>query len=234
MAHILTLESVNAYNRPDFQIGVFMLSEIINFLSRVLNDNDEHVNEITDEHIRMFAEPKPLATVLMCSDSRVQKIAFDRSSEHDLFIVRNIGNQVLTAPGSVEYGVRRLNTKVLLIMGHSCCAAITSGMADYNHLPARVKVELDTLNVTKNKSVAAAVVDNVHQQVEKAMQMFNDLVTANSLTIVGAVYDFSNDFHAGHGRLIVIDVNNERDGSKIASMLKMENEGKFKFGLDVA
>ena len=46
------------------------------------------------------------------------------SPDNDLFMVRNIGNQMATAEGSVEYGVRHLHTPLLLIIGHAACGAI--------------------------------------------------------------------------------------------------------------
>ena len=60
----------------------------------------------------------------MCSDSRVQSEAFRIQNVNDLFIVRNIGNQVINSSGSIEFGIRFLKTPVLLIVGHSGCGAI--------------------------------------------------------------------------------------------------------------
>src|SRR5574340_1115743 len=45
---------------------------------------------------------KPRATVVTCSDSRVHTNALDSTPEGDLFMVRNIGNQLATAKGSVD------------------------------------------------------------------------------------------------------------------------------------
>lgn len=37
----------------------------------------------------------------------------------------------------------------------------------------------------------------------------------NRLAVVGAVYDFRNDYKKGHGKLVVISLNGETDPAKI-------------------
>jgi carbonic anhydrase len=44
--------------------------------------------------------------VVSCSDSRVQTTAFDKTPEGDLFMVRDIDNQLATGEGSVEFWVQ--------------------------------------------------------------------------------------------------------------------------------
>ena len=56
----------------------------------------------------------PRATVVTCSDSRVQTNTLDKTPESDLFVVRNIGNQLATAKGSVQYGVNHLASSLLI------------------------------------------------------------------------------------------------------------------------
>src|SRR3989338_5450538 len=67
---------------------------------------------------------KPRATVVTCSDSRVHTNMLDKTPEGDLFMVRNIGNQLATAKGSVQYGVNHLASSLLIFIGHSSCGAI--------------------------------------------------------------------------------------------------------------
>lgn len=54
----------------------------------------------------------PRTTVVTCSDSRVHTHALDKTPDGDLFMVRNIGNQLATAEGSVEYGVHHLQNPI--------------------------------------------------------------------------------------------------------------------------
>ena len=67
----------------------------------------------------------PFAIILGCSDSRVPaEIVFDQGLG-DLFVIRVAGN--IVAPsliGSVEYAATQLETKLVVVMGHSMCGAV--------------------------------------------------------------------------------------------------------------
>ena len=69
----------------------------------------------------------PFAVVLCCSDSRVApEIIFDQKLG-DLFVIRNAGNVVdKHVLGSIEYAVEHLGTSLVVVMGHSCCGAVTA------------------------------------------------------------------------------------------------------------
>ena len=69
----------------------------------------------------------PFAVVLCCSDSRVApEIIFDQKLG-DLFVIRNAGNVIdKHVLGSIEYAVEHLGTSLVVIMGHSCCGAVTA------------------------------------------------------------------------------------------------------------
>jgi carbonic anhydrase len=158
--------------------------------------------------------------VITCSDSRVHTHALDRTPDGDLFMVRNIGNQLATSEGSVEYGVRHLRTPVLMVLGHSSCGAVKAVMGGYDGIEPAIKKELDTLSVTgkdvKNDGeVMSSVAVNVNRQVEAALAKFDPEVKDGRLAVVGAVYDFRNDYKKGNGKLVVINLNGETDQAKI-------------------
>lgn len=69
----------------------------------------------------------PFAVVLTCADSRVPvEIVFDQGVG-DLFVIRVAGNVVAPSiVGSVEYSAALLNTKLVVVMGHSRCGAVTA------------------------------------------------------------------------------------------------------------
>ena len=158
---------------------------------------------------------KPRATVVTCSDSRVHTNAFDKTPEGDLFMVRNIGNQMSTAKGSVQYGVNHLGSSLLLIIGHSSCGAIKAASGDYASLEPDIKRELDTINITKGAANIDGVKTNVNNQVAGALQEFNEKVKAGELLVVGAVYDFANDMKQGAGKLNIININGETDPARL-------------------
>ena len=161
----------------------------------------------------------PRATVVTCSDSRVHTNMLDNTPEGDLFMVRDIGNQLATAEGSVEYGVNHLASSLLLIIGHSSCGAIKAASGDYSGLEPAIKRELDTIKIDKGVANIDGVKTNVNNQVAKALELFGDKVKEGHLLVVGGVYDFADDMKQGAGKLNVINVNGETDAAKVQQAL---------------
>ncbi|OXB17817.1 carbonic anhydrase [Flavobacterium reichenbachii] len=77
---------------------------------------------------------KPFAVVITCSDSRVSpEIVFDQGLG-DLFVIRNAGNLISDIDmGSIEYAVEHLDTKLIVVLGHTECGAIKAYVADKNN-----------------------------------------------------------------------------------------------------
>jgi len=68
----------------------------------------------------------PFAIILGCSDSRVPaEVVFDQGLG-DLFVVRVAGNIVAPSQvGSVEFAAELFGTRLVVVMGHTHCGAIT-------------------------------------------------------------------------------------------------------------
>ena len=161
---------------------------------------------------------EPRATVVTCSDSRVHTNMLDKTPEGDLFMVRNIGNQLATAKGSVQYGVNHLGSSLLLFIGHSSCGAIKAAGGDYSTLEEPIKKELDTINIAKGSANIDGVKTNVNNQVNAALKEWSEQVKNGELLVVGAVYDFADDMKQGAGKLNVININGETDPAKLRNM----------------
>ena len=160
----------------------------------------------------------PRATVVTCSDSRVHTNMLDKTPEGDLFMIRNIGNQLATAKGSVQYGVNHLASSLLIFIGHSSCGAIKAAGGDYSTLEEPIKKELDTISITKGSANIDGVKTNVNNQVAAALKEWDAQVKAGQLLVVGAVYDFSDDMKQGAGKLNIININGETDPAKLRNM----------------
>ena len=158
---------------------------------------------------------RPRATVITCSDSRVHTNMLDKTPEGDLFMVRNIGNQLITSLGSVQYGVNHLNSSLLLIIGHSRCGAIGAAKGDYSKLEEPIRKELDTIHITKGNTLIDGVKTNVNNQVAAALKEWGDKVKSGELLVVGAVYDFADDMKKGAGMLNIINMNGETDPARL-------------------
>lgn len=167
----------------------------------------------------------PRAVVVTCSDSRVHTNMLDQSPEGDLFIIRDIGNQIATAKGSVEYGINHLGASLLLIIGHASCGAIKAASGDYSGLEPAIKKELDTISIKKGGTNIDGVKTNVHNQVAAAMQEYAEAVKEGHLVIIGAVYDFADDMKQGAGKLNLVNVNGQIDAAKLQNELARKDIG---------
>ncbi|MDP3704618.1 MAG: carbonic anhydrase [Legionellaceae bacterium] len=162
----------------------------------------------------------PRATVVACSDSRVQNNILDKTPEGNLFMVSNIGNQISTSLGSVEYGINHLGSSLLLIIGHSRCGAIEVARGNYTaQMEAGIINELKTIHITNETTNIDAVKANVNNQVNAALIEFNSKIINKQLMVVGAVYDFANDMKQGAGMLNIININGSTELAKLNKMM---------------
>jgi len=86
----------------------------------------------SSRRLELVSEQKPYAIILGCSDSRVvPELAFD-TGLGELFVIRIAGN-VATKPvmASIEYAVSELNVKLIVVMGHQNCGAITAALNEH-------------------------------------------------------------------------------------------------------
>lgn len=188
-------------------------------LREISQSNRAFMRKNGPAHFGHFADSQhPRATVITCSDSRVHTHALDATPDGDLFMVRNIGNQIATAEGSVEYGVHHLHTPLLLVVGHVACGAIKAASGDYSKESPTIQRELDTIQIPKGDAGLNSVKLNINNQVRMAMGKFEQEVISGHLTVVGAVYDFKNEMHLGLGKLNIVNVNGETNPAKIAKL----------------
>lgn len=195
-------------------------SEAQKFIKEILTVNAGYDKVKGEKFFKELSKGQhPRATVVTCSDSRVHTNMLDKTPEGDLFMIRNIGNQIATAKGSVEYGINHLASSMLLVIGHSKCGAIGAASGDYSKLEPAIQKELDTIKIDKGIASIDGVKANVNNQITAAMEEFGDKVKEGHLLVVGAVYDFADDMKQGAGKLNIINVNGETDPAKVKTAL---------------
>ncbi len=98
---------------------------------------------------------EPFAIILGCSDSRVPaEIVFDQGLG-DLFVIRVAGNIVAPSQvGSVEFAASRFGTRLVVVLGHSQCGAITATLEE---------LQRPTENQSRN---LRSIVDRIRPAVE--------------------------------------------------------------------
>jgi carbonic anhydrase len=166
-----------------------------------LKINRNHLQQVNDTSEGQW----PFASVLSCSDSRTSaELLFDQGLG-DIFSVRLAGNIAsIFAIGSLEYACKYLDTKVILVLGHTQCGAIKAACDNledgniHNILDLiNPAVEVETETVTERNSGNSAFVNNVahnnvHHQIQLILEnseIIRTLIAENKLGIAGGVYD---------------------------------------------
>ena len=168
--------------------------------------NNLSVNRNTLQLINETAEKQfPFAAVLSCSDSRVPvELVFDQGLG-DVFSVRLAGNIAsLNAIGSIEYALTILGSKLVLVLGHSSCGAVSAAcddikMDNLNELLAHIHpaVEAETTTMDNRNSKNKDFVNNVgwfnvRHQIDLIMNtspIIREAVNKGEVIITGAMYD---------------------------------------------
>jgi len=107
-----------------------------NTLNRLKTGNTNFVNNSLNNEFQDSSRRKtvvggqnPFAVVLACSDSRiVPELIFD-TGIGELFVIRVAGN--ISNPSSIasiEYAVAHLDVKLIVVLGHQNCGAVTSAL----------------------------------------------------------------------------------------------------------
>src|SRR5437762_13022777 len=103
----------------------------------------------------------PFAIIVGCADSRTApEIIFDQSIG-DLFVIRTAGSLVDDyALGSIEYAVEHLGTRLIVVLGHERCGAVTAALATNSapgHIQALVRDLQPAVEAARSKTGDALV-----------------------------------------------------------------------------
>ena len=108
----------------------------------------------------------PFAIIVACADSRTApEIVFDQNIG-DLFTIRTAGNLVDDyALGSIEYAVEHLGTRLIVVLGHQRCGAVTaalSGGSAPGHINSLVRDIQSAVTVSRGKE-GDALTNAIHE-----------------------------------------------------------------------
>jgi carbonic anhydrase len=163
---------------------------------------------------------EPFAIILGCSDSRVPaELVFDQGFG-DLFVIRVAGNIVAPSQvGSVEFAASRFGTRLVVVMGHTQCGAVTAtldelqgrGSKQSRNLQSivdRVRPSVETVLAAhrggdSDTLLHAAVRANVRASADHlrhGSELLERLIHTDGLLVVGAEYSLETgrvDFFDG-------------------------------------
>ena len=202
--------------------GILTLALLLLFASTVLAggaaglDAEEALKKLMDGNRRFVSESydrgdiglarraelskgqRPFAVIVDCSDSRVvPEFIFDQGLG-DLFVIRTAGNIVDDiAIGSVEYAVKHLGVRLVLVLGHDDCGAVKATVAGgkaEGHIDAILQAIRPAVAVARQQPgnlLDNAIVQNVElvvRRLQSAQPVLAQALQTGALKIVGGVY----------------------------------------------
>lgn len=174
------------------------LAKLLQGNQRYVRHKEQHPHKSLARRKSLVGGQHPFAVILGCSDSRVPpELLFDQGLG-DLFVIRVAGNIVDDVVlGSIEYAVEHLGTKLVVVLGHEKCGAVSAAVAgghDEGHLKALVTAIEPSVSATVNlpgDRVHLCVIENarhVARQIRESQPLLREAVRRNALKVVAADY----------------------------------------------
>ena len=172
---------------------------------RLKEGNKRYVSDLenpsSDKELRgsLTGGQQPFAIVLSCADSRVvPEMIFD-CNIGELFVVRVAGNIAnKSSIASIEYAVAHLNCKMILVLGHESCGAVTAAVnggdngPNLNHLTDHIA---NAVHAGQGKELADVIKINAADNAKALAynsQIIGDAVVNNSVVIKSAYYNLGS------------------------------------------
>jgi len=153
---------------------------------QILEGNKAWVKEKTSQNKDYFKNlaigQSPQYLWIGCSDSRVPAAGVTQTEPGDIFVHRNIANQVITNDSNVmsvlKYAVDYLNVEHIVVCGHHGCGGVIAAAENINDeylgdwlssLKDSYIKNIDTLSLIKDKKLRMNKLSeiNVERQIEK-------------------------------------------------------------------
>ena len=153
----------------------------------------------------LAGEQRPIAAVLSCSDSRVVCEHLFDQGPGKLFVVRVAGN-FLNADGlaSIEFAVGVLGVRVVLVLGHSSCGAISAAIetlregtklqGHLSDLVSGLREPVIRCEELDGDLLSNAVRENVRMTVERlaaAEPVIASSLRSGAIRVMGGIFDLS-------------------------------------------
>lgn len=149
--------------------------------------------DISAEIRRKTAEQgqHPYAIVIACSDSRVIPEYIFSAGIGELFVIRVVGNVLDNHQlGSIEYAAEHLGVKLIVVLGHTECGAISSVIDGHSGGFIDYILEDIAFAIGEEKDEFEATCLNVRHGVERIRYEFeiHPIEDERGLEVAGAIY----------------------------------------------
>lgn len=181
--------------------------EVIECLDRLKEGNARFVSDQLDGKFQnksrreeLVDGQEPYAIILSCADSRViPELVFD-TGLGELFVVRVAGNIAnISSIASIEYAVVHLGSKLIVVLGHQNCGAVTAAVKggdngyNLNHLLTHITPAIVTSKkggsindvVKKNAKLTASALKN-------RSTIISEAIDNETVKIVPAYYNLNS------------------------------------------
>lgn len=177
----------------------------------------EHLEKYAkvSRRLELAAGQKPFAIIVACSDSRVPpELLFDKGLG-EIFVVRVAGNIVGEYElGSIEYAAEHLGAKLIMVLGHERCGAVTATydavtsntVADDGHHsnidtlvmaiePAVTETLASGVSGSRAELVEECIITNVEKvaaAIERGSDLLAEMIEFGGVKVVKAKYDLDS------------------------------------------
>ncbi len=166
-------------------------------------DNDVVLRDLLSQVGQTSNGQFPFAALLSCIDSRVPaELVFDQGIG-DVFNVRVAGNIVNEdVLGSLEYSCKVAGSKVIVVLGHSKCGAVTAAckhveLGNISHLLNKIQpaVSMAMHGEATPEAIEKVALKNVELSIERIRDespILSEMEDKGEIKIVGAIYDVAS------------------------------------------
>jgi carbonic anhydrase len=169
---------------------------------------------------------QPLALFITCSDSRIDPNLLTQTEPGQLFVLRNAGNLVPPfgsatsgEAATIEYAVRHLRVRDIILCGHSQCGAMQGllapgavaemqGVSEWLRIaePALDRAKAGAPDAAPEQLLTAVIEQNVLLQIEhlQTYPEVREAATAGKLRMHAWLYQFEN------GEVLAYDASQQR------------------------
>ncbi len=168
---------------------------------RYVNGNLKHPHTDPQHRDTLQDSQHPFAVVLSCADSRVvPELLFDQGLG-DLFVIRVAGNVAKDKVfGSMEYAVKFLDAKLIIVLGHENCGAVGASLGDVDpggHIGAiieKIKPAVYMAKRMEGDHLTNAIKVNAQlasEEVKECKPILSEAVKNDGVLVVPAYYKLS-------------------------------------------
>lgn len=172
--------------------------------NRFIKNLKVHRN-LQDQVLQTSKGQFPFAVILSCIDSRVPaELVFDLGIG-DIFSARVAGNIINEdILGSIEYACKVAGAKIIVVMGHTKCGAVTAAcnnveLGNITSLLDKIKPAVDSIRSDNDKIndefIEKVTLRNVQLSIDRIREespVLSEMIKNKEIEIIAALYDVSN------------------------------------------